>query len=92
MIYIDSIPEEFTGKLKDYEGRNIHREDGPAIEYPNGDKEWYRNGNLHREDGPAVIYNSGNVLWCLNNQIYYFKAFLKQLPVDQAMLVALEWL
>jgi hypothetical protein len=23
----------------------FHREDGPAIEYANGNKEWYRDGN-----------------------------------------------
>ena len=27
----------------------IHREDGPAIEYLNGDKEWYLNGMEHTE-------------------------------------------
>ena len=32
----------------------FHREDGPAIEYPNGDKFWYYNGFHHRMDGPAV--------------------------------------
>ena len=31
----------------------FHREDGPAIEWSNGDKEWYLNGRRHREDGPA---------------------------------------
>lgn len=32
----------------------LHREDGPAIEYVNGDLRWYLNGNRHREDGPAI--------------------------------------
>ncbi len=32
----------------------LHREDGPAAEYPNGTKVWYRNGQLHRLDGPAI--------------------------------------
>jgi hypothetical protein len=31
-----------------------HRLDGPAWEFSNGYKEWYKNGKLHREDGPAV--------------------------------------
>ena len=30
-----------------------HREDGPAEEYTNGDKFWWKNGKLHREDGPS---------------------------------------
>jgi hypothetical protein len=25
-----------------------HREDGPAVEYADGDKAWYKNGKLHR--------------------------------------------
>ena len=33
------------------------REDGPAVEFDSGTKEWYINGNLHREDGPAIEGN-----------------------------------
>ena len=49
-----------------YLNGKLHREDGPAIEYPNGDKRWYLNGKLHREDGPAVEYANGNKYWYLN--------------------------
>jgi hypothetical protein len=31
-----------------------HRENGPAIEWVNGSKEWYIDDNRHRLDGPAV--------------------------------------
>ena len=40
-----------------------HREDGPAIEWPDGTKFWYRDGNLHREDGPASEYANGAKEW-----------------------------
>ncbi len=40
-----------------------HREDGPAIEYTNGYKEWYKNDKLHREDGPAILYINGRTEW-----------------------------
>ena len=40
-----------------------HREDGPAIEFINGSKEWYLNGQLHRLDGPAIEYRDGNKYW-----------------------------
>ena len=44
----------------------FHREDGPAIEFSNGEKQWYINGKLHRLDGPAIIYSNGRVNWCVN--------------------------
>ena len=37
-----------------------HREDGPAIEWANGDRFWYKNGKLHRENGPAREYADGD--------------------------------
>jgi hypothetical protein len=51
------------------EKRQIHRLDGPAVEYNNGDKEWYQNGSLHRLDGPAVIARGGFKQWYLNGYI-----------------------
>jgi hypothetical protein len=47
-----------------------HREDGPAIEYPNGTKEWYLNGELHREDGPAIEYLGIFKFWWINDRQY----------------------
>jgi hypothetical protein len=32
----------------------LHRLDGPAIEFSCGTKAWYKDGQLHRVDGPAV--------------------------------------
>ena len=45
-----------------------HREDGPAVEYFDGNKEWWLNGKLHREDGPAVEYSNGDEEWWLNGK------------------------
>jgi len=45
------------------EKHELHREDGPAIEYVNGDKFWYMNGKLHNSDGPAIIYSNGEEHW-----------------------------
>lgn len=39
--------------FKDKKLKIVHRLDGPAIEYKNGSKEWYKDGVSHREDGPA---------------------------------------
>jgi hypothetical protein len=40
------------------EDEQLHRLDGPALEYWYGNKFWYKNGKLHREDGPAIIESS----------------------------------
>lgn len=34
---------------------NHHREDGPALIWPDGHQEWWLNGERHRIDGPALI-------------------------------------
>ena len=47
---------------------DLHREDGPAIEWASGCKEWYLKGKLHREDGPACEYASGDKFWYLNGK------------------------
>ena len=40
-----------------------HREDGPAVIYPDGTQLWFRYGRLHREDGPAVIHPDNEREW-----------------------------
>ena len=45
-----------------------HRENGPAIEYPNGSKTWYLNGKLHREDGAAIERADGSKEWWVNGE------------------------
>ena len=51
-------------------GDKLHRENGPAIEFANGDKVWYKNGKRHREDGPAIEYNAYHKRWYLNDKCY----------------------
>lgn len=49
------------GIKKYYNKHNqLHREDGPAIIFPNGDSHWCMNDSLHRSDGPAVEYLNGH--------------------------------
>jgi hypothetical protein len=48
----------------------LHRENGPAVEFTNGDKSWYINGKWHREDGPAVEHADGYKWWFLNGIQY----------------------
>ena len=44
----------------------LHRIDGPAREYADGDKFWHVNGKLHRNDGPAVEYADGGRSWYID--------------------------
>jgi len=74
--YIEKHPK-FTGCLIDkyndiywFKNGLRHREDGPAVEWADGDKEWYQNGLRHREDGPALEYASGAKYWYLNDIEY----------------------
>jgi hypothetical protein len=53
-----------------YRNGKLHREDGPAIEYSNGDKEWYVMGKRHREDGPAIECANGNKYWYKNDRLH----------------------
>ena len=57
-----------------YEIRNnhgqLHRDDGPAVIYPNGKQEWYRNGARHRDNGPADIHHDGTQYWYRNGLIH----------------------
>jgi hypothetical protein len=55
----------------------LHREDGPAVEFTDGDnkewwisKEWWINGKRHREDGPAIEWVSGSKLWYQNDKCH----------------------
>lgn len=50
-----------------------HREDGPAVVYPDGTQHWYRNGMFHRDDGPAVILPDGTQKWYRNGQLIRVK-------------------
>ena len=49
-----------------YLNGELHREDGPAVEYANGMKYWYLNGELHREDGPATEFANGETRYWIN--------------------------
>lgn len=48
----------------------LHREDGPAVEWRDGEKMWYLNGQLHREDGPAIENTNGYKSWWLNDILH----------------------
>jgi len=56
----------YDGDKDWYQNGELHRENGPAIEYGNGGKVWYQNSELHRLDGPAIEYAGGGKEWWHN--------------------------
>jgi len=58
------------------EARELHREDGPAIEHADGYKAWYVNGQCHRLDGPAIEYPDGSVSYYIEDERLTYKQFL----------------
>ena len=63
--YIVTVDADGTRRWYN-ENNQLHRTDGPAMEYANGTKHWYLNDQLHRTDGPAVEWSNGTKEWYLN--------------------------
>jgi len=49
-----SICEDFGNRKEWRLNGSLHRIDGPAKEWADGEKQWYQNGVRHRDDGPAI--------------------------------------
>jgi len=65
-MYID---ETGTKKYRNSKGE-LHRLDGPAVEYPNGEKHWYKEGLWHRENSPAREWIDGSKEWWKEGKCY----------------------
>lgn len=62
--------DEYGDKHWYNEQNQLHRTDGPAVEYANGLKSWHQNNKLHRTDGPAIDHPCGSKIW-MNNGVYH---------------------
>lgn len=65
----NGIYEGYSGAKYHYLNNEIHREDGPAVEFTDGTKHWYFNGKLHNIHGPAIINADGSEAWSLNDEL-----------------------
>ena len=52
------------------ESDQLHRIDGPAVEFANGSKIWCQNGKTHRTDGPAEDFANGDKHWYQNGKLH----------------------
>jgi hypothetical protein len=70
-----------------YLNGKFHREDGPAIEWADGDKSWYRHGELHREDGPAIEYGkTARKRYFLNDvELFSEQDYLKEMKKRKSL-------
>jgi len=59
---------DVVGTIRYYKNDKLHREDGPALEWDFGDKEWWLNGVYHREDGPAVEGINNHREWWIHGK------------------------
>ena len=62
--------DQYGNKRWFNEHGQLHRTDGPALIYPDGDQLWYINGKLHRTDGPAAISADGHNAWYINDELH----------------------
>lgn len=63
---------------------DLHRVDGPAIQWPNGTKEWFLNGLPHRLCGPAIEYPDGQKDWFINGEEFFSQeSWFKALPKER---------
>ena len=51
-----------------YQNDQLHRLDGPAIEWADGTKFWYQYGQQHRLDGPAVEFTDSDKYWVVRDK------------------------
>jgi len=56
------------GTIKYYDSdKLLHRDEGPALEYKNGEKYWLQHGKFHRLDGPAFEFQDDKS-WYFNGK------------------------
>jgi hypothetical protein len=58
-----------TKRWRNEEGK-LHRFDGPAVEWADGDREWYIDGKPHRMDGPALEWTDGGKSWYVDGKLH----------------------
>lgn len=88
-LLVKDYKEVFEGKYRKiiypyvtywyYDGE-LHREDGPAIDWSDGSQFWFKHGKLHRLEGPAVISSIHGTGWYIEGIKYTqedFKKYLK---------------
>lgn len=75
-LYTESVEQpqmhvnEHGTKIWSLKSGTMHRDDGPAVVFPDGSKQWRRLNALHRTDGPAVENADGSKQWWIDGRKY----------------------
>ena len=65
------VIDELGNKRWYDEHEDYHRgNDLPAVEFVDGEKQWWRHGELHRIGGPAVEYVFGDKYWYKHGKLH----------------------
>ena len=59
-----------TAAAASYANGQLHREDGPAVEWADVTKMWFLNGKLHRDGAPAVELADGGQEWYRHGKLH----------------------
>jgi hypothetical protein len=71
----------------------LHRLNGPAIEWAGSSKAWYVNGKLHRLDGPAIEYAFNYKEWWVDGKEMTekeFNEYIKPKPTCEGKIVEVD--
>jgi hypothetical protein len=66
-----------------YQNGQLHRTDGPAVEYADGSKCWCQNNQLHRTNGPAIEFASGAKAWYVKGVQYDLNDWLNLVDTSE---------
>ena len=59
-----------TRWFKNAECTILHKEDGPAVIWADGEESWWFDGEIHCPNGPAVVYADGTKEWRQHGQVH----------------------
>jgi hypothetical protein len=85
--------DEWNKNRDKFSGLTYHRVDGPAVEYSDGYKSWFKEGRLHRIGDPAVEFHSNWWVrrdWYIEDEEYIKEDYDKLMREVKAMPLVLR--
>ena len=88
--YTVTVGEYSPGTIRYYKPgtEEMHRIDGPAVEFASGAKHWIQDGMFHRTDGPAIEFTEGTVEYWIEGNKLTLTQFKKATAPAKEMTIA----